>query len=132
MIGWIAGIVDGEGTFATNGGKIKSPCFCVMMKCKKSIDTFARFLDSFGYVSYEYSVREPRKPGHSTMYVIRIRKIQSLIWFCSVMSSHLITKRAQCLHVLEWSLGKTTWKRGVGQNEKFHYELKGKNHEASC
>jgi len=123
----MGGIIDGEGTFATNGERIKSPTFCVMMVCEETMDRFCAILDKLFDVSYSRSVTNRKNLNHTPCHVVRIRTVRSLMLFCMQLQPFVFTKQAQLRTVYIWTTLKTNWARGQGRNHEFHERLKFEN-----
>lgn len=101
-LGYIAGLVDGEGTISLykredlRGNKV------VMIQIGMTHKATIEWLHKIGGT---ICPRKPRKPNHSTCYVWRLQGILDMLSFLEAIYPFLITKRqaaTKAIEFLQW------------------------------
>lgn len=128
-LAWLAGIWDGEGTFAIcrsnrNNRTLKqsTPVFTGRLTLSNTsetmIDEILRVLSSIGVRVSIWKNPKPRKVNHKREIHLTINRQEDVIKCCEMLIPYLIVKKERALTVLEFMKIRSGYKRRVGRDPK--------------
>lgn len=99
MLPWLAGFLDGEGSFMLQLRKVKTgqhivPEMQVTNTHKASIDHIAAMLAAQG-VGHHIQIRQDKRVSYKTQFVLRVAGMKRMAKLVDLLSPYLFTKAAQ-------------------------------------
>ena len=131
-IGWLAGVIDGEGCFVIARQKTKHgfklrPHFCLRSTCQLMLERIANILSQNEVACHVYAVK-PRKVYYKPQGSIQIAGFLRVKKLLDLISPFLVTKQAECLLLKEWidyrfSLGSKPQQRKLSDKDWQYRQL---------
>jgi hypothetical protein len=114
-LGWMCGIIDGEGCFGIwkRGGERQDfkPGFRMANTSKELVETFCKLLDNLE-CAYHITHYNPRSETTKEYWVVTIEGFRRLQKFLPLVKDFLVEKKQQANLIHEWIEGRATkWHR---------------------
>lgn len=116
-LGWIAGILDGEGSIgiirrkAPSGNFTYFPCVQMTTTSRKTAEEVVRLVDAIGIKGRSYLYNEKKPEKHKPSYHIRTVRLVDVLLLCKTIGPFSIEKKDQ------WEVVERFCKSRIGTRE---------------